>query len=48
MDEMTFILANQNSDDVDEIQEFKWMATHLLNLEDCYNPARAKEILKQY
>lgn len=39
MDEMAFTLANQSADDVDEIQEFKRMATHLLNLKDCYKPA---------
>ncbi len=42
MDKMAFTLANQSADDVDEIQEFKRMATHhhnLLNLEDCYKPA---------
>ncbi len=38
MDEMAFTIANQSANDVDEI-EFKRMAKHLLNLEDCYKPA---------
>lgn len=39
MVEMAFTLANQSTDDIEEIQEFKRMATHLLNLEDCYKLA---------
>ncbi len=38
MDEMAFTIANQSANDVDEI-EFKRMAKHLFNLEDCYKPA---------